>query len=135
MHIPLLTDAQAAKKGFKKAPATNPGELLKGKVTAVYAAHLDITLQTGQKGRVCLCEVQDAEQALATGSKPFDGFLQGQSIEAVCLGVVEGFEGRKLGLVDLSLRPAVLAAAANKSNVAGFRLRVSKLKLGQTVYG
>ena len=135
MHLPLLTDAQAAKKGTAKGPAASPGQLLKGKIAAIHAAHMDITLQSGQKGRVCLCEVQDAAQTLANGSKPFEGLVQGQSMEAVCLGQVEGFEGRKMGLLDLSMRPAVLAAAASNANVTSLRLRVSKLKLGQTVHG
>ena len=135
MHLPLLTDAQAAKKGSGKGPAANPGQLLKGTIMAMHSAHMDITLQSGQKGRVCLCEVQDAELALTLGSKPFEGFSEGQNVEAVCLGQMEGFEGRKMGLLDLSLRPAVLTAAANNSNVTTLRLRVSKLKLWQTVYG
>ena len=135
MHLPLLTDAQAAKKGSAKGPAAHPGQLLKGKITAIHSAHMDVTLQSGQKGRVCLCEVQDAELALTQGGKPFEGFSQGQNVEAVCLGQMEGFEGRKMGLLDLSVRAAVLTAAANNSNVTSLRLRVSKLKLGQTVYG
>lgn len=135
MHLPLLTDAQAAKKGSAKGPAAHSGQLLKGKITAIHSAHMDVTLQSGQKGRVCLCEVQDAELALTQGRKPFEGFSQEQNVEAVCLGQVEGFEGRKMGLLDLSVRAAVLTAAANNSNVTSLRLRVSKLKLGQTVYG
>ena len=135
MHIPLLTDAQAAKKGSSKGPAASPGQLLKGRVTGLHPVHMDVALQSGQKGRVCLCEVQDAQQALAAGSTAFQGFSQGQSVEAVCLGQVEGFEGRKLGLLDLSLRPPVLAAAAAGSKVGPFRLRVGKLKLGQIVHG
>ena len=134
MHVPLLTDAQAAKKGAK-GPAAHPGQLLKGKIMAIHSAHMDVTLQSGQKGRVCLCEVQDAELAMTQGSKPLEGFSQGQNVEAVCLGQMEGFEGRKMGLLDLSVRAAVLTAAANNSNVTSLRLRVSKLKLGQTVYG
>ena len=135
MHLPLLTDAQAAKKGSAKGPAAHPGQMLKGKITAIHSAHMDVTLQSGQKGRVCLCEVQDAELALTQGGKPFEGFSQEQNVEAVCLGQMEGFEGRKMGLLDLSVRAAVLTAAANNSNVTSLRLRVSKLKLGQTVYG
>ncbi|KAL0048743.1 hypothetical protein WJX82_009925 [Trebouxia sp. C0006] len=135
MHLPLLTDAQAAKKGSGKGPAANPGQLLKGKISAIHSAHMDVTLQSGQKGRVCLCEVQDAELAVTQGGKPFEGLSEGQNVEAVCLGQMEGFEGRKMGLLDLSLRPAVLTAAANNSNVTSLRLRVSKLKLGQPVYG
>ena len=135
MHMPLLTDAQAAKKGGNKGQATSPGQLVKGKITALHAVHMDITLQSGSKGRICLCEVQDAELAAKSGSKAFEGFSQGQNIEAVCLGQVEGFEGRKMGLLDLSLRPAVLAAAAKDSKVASMRLRAGKLKPGKTVYG
>ena len=135
MHLPLLTDAQAAKKGSGKGPAANPGQLLKGKISAIHSAHMDVTLQSGQKGRVCLCEVQDAKLAVTQGGKPFEGLSEGQNVEAVCLGQMEGFEGRKMGLLDLSLRPAVLTAAANNSNVTSLRLRVSKLKLGQPVYG
>ena len=134
MHIPLLTDAQAAKKNAKK-PSASQGELVKGKVTAISPTHMDVTLDTGSKGRVCLCEVQEAEAALKDGAKGFGDYTVGQYVEAVCFGPVEGFEGRKLGLLDLSLRPAVIAAAGKNEKVGHFRSRGSFLKPGKTVFG
>ena len=139
MHVPLLTGAQAAKKGSTKAQAPKPGQLVKGRITAIHSVHMDVTLHSGAKAKVCLCDVQDAEQAVGSGSKPFEGFSAGQNLEAVCLGLAEGFEGRKMGIVDLSLKPAALEAAAapdsSSSAVSKTRLRVSKLKPGQTVWG
>ena len=137
MHVPLMTDAQAAKKGSAKGQKTKPGQLVKVTVKAIHSVHMDVTLQSGAKGRVCLCDVQDPEQAAQSDSEPFEGFTPGQTLEAVALGLAEGFEGRKLGVVDLSLKPEILEAAgsANPMAVSKLRMRVSKLKLGQTVWG
>ena len=134
MHIPLLTDAQAAKKSAKK-PSVGQGELVKGKITAISPLHMDVTLDSGAKGRVCLCEVQEAEAAAKDGAKGFRDYTVGQSVEAVCFGPAEGFEGRKLGLLDLSLRPVVIEAAEKKEKVGHFRSRGSSLKPGKTVFG
>lgn len=134
MHIPLLTDTQAAKKSAKK-PSVSQGEMVTGKVTAISPLHMDITIDSGAKGRVCLCEVQEAEAAMTLGAKGFGDYSIGQNVEAVCLGMAEGFEGRKLGLVDLSLRPVVIAAAAKKEKVGHFKGRGSSLKPGKTVFG
>lgn len=134
MHIPLLTDTQAAKKHAKALSAT-PGEMVKGRVTAIAPTHMDITLDSGAKGRVCLCEVQEAEAALKDGAKGFGDYAVGQNVGAVCFGPAEAFEGRKLGLLDLSLRPAVIAAAAKHEKVGPFRAKGSFLKPGTTVFG
>ena len=89
----------------------------------------------GTKGRICISEIQDAEQTLANHSNPMQPFAIGQSLEAVHLGYVEGFQGRKLGMLDLSIRPAVVAAAKKDGNIAALRKRANKLKPGHTVYG
>ena len=137
MHVPLLTDAQAAKKGSAKGQSIKPGQVVKVTVKAVHSVHMDVTLQSGAKGRICLCDVRDPEQAAQSGSEPFEGFSPGQTLEAVALGLAEGFEGRKLGIVDLSLKPELLEAAASESPtpVSKLRMRLSKLKLGQPVWG
>lgn len=134
MHIPLLTEAQAAKRGAK-APLATQGDLVKGKISAILPTHMDVTLDLGSKGRVYLCEVQEAEEAAKGGAKGFEGYAVGQSIEAVCFGPVESSEGRKQRLQDLSLRPAVVEAAEKKEKVAPFRMRARRFKPGQTVYG
>ena len=90
---------------------------------------------SGIKGRISISEVQDAEQALANNSNPLQPYSIGQNIEAVHLGYVEGFQGRKLGMLDLSLRPAVLAAAKKDGNIGPLKKRANKFKPGHTVYG
>ena len=134
MHLRLLTDTQAAKKSAKK-PSARQGELVKGKVTAILPLYMDISLDSDAKGRVCLCEVQEAEAAAKDGAKGFADYAIGQNVEAVCFGPAEGFEGRKLGLLDLSLRPVVIEAAEKKEKVGHFRSRGSSLKPGKTVFG
>lgn len=94
-----------------------------------------ILVTSGTKGRICVSEIQDAEHTLANHSNPMQPFATGQSLEAVHLGYVEGFQGRKLGVLDLSIRPAVIAAAKKDGNIAALRKRANKLKPGHTVYG
>ena len=47
MHMPLLTDAQAVRKGSGKGLALTPGQLVQAKITAVSPAWLDVTVQAG----------------------------------------------------------------------------------------
>ena len=92
-------------------------------------------IPTGTKGRICVSEIQDAEKTLADKSNPMQPFAIGQRLTAVHLGYVEGFHGRKLGMLDLSIRPAVVAAAEKDGNIAAVKKRANKLKPGHTVYG
>ena len=133
MHIPFLTAAQAAIKGVKAQESK--AEMIQGRITAITPTHMDVTLDSGAKGRVCLCEVQLPLEAATEGARGLEGYTVGQNIEAFCYGPCEGFEGRKQGLQDLSLRPAVIAAGEKKEKTGHFRLRARQLKPGQKVYG
>ncbi|KAG2498018.1 hypothetical protein HYH03_004276 [Edaphochlamys debaryana] len=79
-------------------------------------------------------EANGSTAAAAPGRSPLDGFRLQQVVTAVVLGRLQGGDGHKRGVIDLSLRPGRLAIAKkNEPQVPPVQL--SDLVPGQQVVG
>ncbi|KAL4538228.1 hypothetical protein Ndes2526B_g03454 [Nannochloris sp. 'desiccata'] len=131
--------------GEKKLKLPAAGTKLSGKIEAVHALHADVSLENGCRGRIYITEITDtaddekaasvtkkakkAKSAAKKGkaaeespsssslSSPVSSLTIGSSIEVVVLGRMQSAEGKRHGLLELSCRPSVLAAATALTSV------------------
>ncbi len=111
------------KKTKNKLPAA--GTKLSGKIEVVHALHADVSLESGGRGRIYITEVADTTEENPSKKKKstkkdetpssLSSLKTGASIDVVVLGRMQSAEGKRHGLLELSCRPSILAAATSTS--------------------
>ncbi|KAK9823324.1 hypothetical protein WJX72_001906 [[Myrmecia] bisecta] len=138
LHVPLLphaSSAAAAKKRGKEAKALASATRVKATITSVHPLHLDVKTEGGLRGRVHITEVVDAAKLGA--ESPLETFTEGETVDAVVLGLADSHEARNHHLLELSLRPEMIekAASVGAGRKVAKEVRLEKLKPGQVLQG
>jgi rRNA biogenesis protein RRP5 len=118
-----------------KNPAPLRGTLVTGTVEAVHPLHADVALSTGHRGRVHITEAADGGADGAPVAAPLAGLTPGAAVSAVVLGRMQGAEGRRHGLLELTTRASALAGAAADPPALPASLGWGALKAGATLGG
>ena len=82
-----------------KSRRPKSGVVVSGKIVATHPLHIDVVSETGVRGRVYITEAEKW-----SSNAPLEGMKVGDEVKAVVLSRMSSTEGRRHGLLELSMR-------------------------------